>query len=423
MMGRVSSWTRALAVALVATAASSAHASAGNGLRLGGSEGRLHPFLDLETRYDSNVSFGEGEAVIGDAILHVRPGLELKVPGDLATVEFSGALDWAQYLGMEDGRTTDLSRWYANAGLAVLLNGRGAVSVRMDDDYRRQVSTSSLTGPNATAVVSDSNVLSVSVPLKPGGGALVVTGVGRWLVETFSPYAGGDPELDGQLDDLSYSEVRTGVDVQWKFLPRTSTVFQAGYYQRMPSAAAQQDTTGFDLLAGVAGLLTPRIGATAKIGYGSASYKVESADPADPVAAVSRTSSSALADVGLEWLPLENLSLRAGYARTLGIDPVQDVYAADGVNAGVRVKLAQRIAFRGTVRWDRLSFDATPGAETSFVRVEPTVEAAVGRWLTVATGYAYGSRDAKWPDDPADPSPAPTTYSKHEGYVRLELTY
>lgn len=421
-MGRTSISKRALAVALFAAVAGAAQASPGDGIRLGGSEGRLHPFLDLETRYDSNVSYGADAQAIGDLILHVRPGLELKAPGDLATVEFSGALDWAQYLGME-GDTGDLSKMYANAGLAVLFNRRGAVSVRVDDDYRRQVSTTSLAAAGAGAVVSDSNVLSISVPLKPGGGALVVTGRGQWLLESFQGYLDNDPNSYG---DLGYSEVRTGIDAQWRFLPRTSTVFQAGYFQRMPSGAGREDTTGFDVLAGVTGLLTPRIGATAKVGYGSSSYKAQDlAGGADPATAplVSKTTSSAVADVGLEWLPLENLSFRAGYARTLGVDPTAAVYTSDGVNGGVRVKLAQRVAFRGTARWDRLSFGAIPGAETSFLRLEPAVEGAVGRWLTVSAGYAYSSRDAKWPDTTPFGTSVPTDYSKNEAYLKLALTY
>lgn len=408
MKRRTSIWTRALAAALLASVASLAGASVGDGIRLGGSEGRLHPFLDFEARYDSNVSYGQDARAVGDMILHVRPGLEVKVPGELVAVEFSGAVDWAQYLGLE-AETTDLSRMFANAGLAVVLNRRGALSLRVDDDYRRQVSTTSLAAASASAVVSDSNVLTLSVPLKPGGGALVVTGRGQWLIETFQGYVDGDTN---DYEALGYSEVRSGVEAQWRFLPRTSAVFQAGYFQRMPDGIGREDTTGFDVLAGVTGLLTPHIGATAKLGYGSSSYKALELAEGGTSSLATKTAGSAVADLGLEWLPLDNLSFRAGYARTRGVDPAAAVYEANGVNGSVGVKLAQRIAFRATARWDRLTFDST-GLETTFLRLEPSVEGAIGRWLNLAVGYAYSSRDAS----------SPTDYSKSEAFVKAGVTY
>src|SRR5512132_3356813 len=114
-----------LLAAFLALAAAPAGASPGNGIRLGGAEGRLHPYLDLEARWDSNVNFAtstpalEGATpqgkVLGDLILHVRPGFTLKVPGELVAVELDANADWAQYLGLEDPDTRDLSKLYASA--------------------------------------------------------------------------------------------------------------------------------------------------------------------------------------------------------------------------------------------------------------------------------------------------------------------
>ncbi|HEX9402135.1 MAG TPA: outer membrane beta-barrel protein [Anaeromyxobacter sp.] len=403
MKGRISTWTKALAALAMAGVAAAAHASPGNGIRLGGSEARLHPFVDLETRYDSNVSYSSSAQSIGDLILHVRPGVEIKSPGDLAAIEFSGAIDWSQYLGIE-GDTTNLSKLYADAGLAALFNRRGAVSLRVDNDFRRQVSSTSLAAAGV-AVVSNANTLSLSAPWKPGGGALIVTANGSWLLETFQKYK-DDPGV--ALGDLGYSQFRAGADVQWRFLPRTSGIFSAGYFARVPNAAnGPDDATGFDLLAGVTGLVTPRIAATAKVGYGSASAPL-------------KDSSSVLADVGVEWLPSETISFRTGYTRSFGIDPTASTYVADGVNAGFRVRMAERFAFRGGIRYDRLAFQAIPGAETSFVRVDPSIEGSLGKWLTLATGYVYSTRAASWP---AGLGGAPPAYSKNEAFLKLGLTY
>jgi len=400
MHARILHWTKALAGLLLAAAAVVAHASPGNGIRLGGSEGRLHPFLDLETRYDSNVSYTAANAALGDVILHVRPGAELKVPGDLAAVEFTGAIDWAQYLGVE-GDTKNLSRLYADAGLAAVFNRRGAVSMRVDNDFRRQVSATSLAAAT-TAVVSNANVLSLSVPWKPGGGALVVTANGQWLLESFQKYK-DDPGVS--LGDLGYSQFRAGADVQWHFLPRTSGLFQAGYFTRVPNASNRpDDASGFDLLAGLTGLLTPRVGATVKLGYGSTS-------------APTKDASSFLGDVGLEWLPLEAVSFRTGYTRSFGIDPTASLYVADGVSAGMRVKVADRFAFSAGVRYDRLTFEAIPNADTRLLRFDPTIEGAVGKWLTVGLGYVYSTRSATWP------TATLPDYAKSEAFLKVALTY
>jgi hypothetical protein len=431
MTARTSIWKRALVAALLVGAAADAGASAGDGIRLGGSEGRLHPFLDVETRYDSNVTYAGGTAAVGqpdydkplgDLVLHVRPGFELKAPGRLATVELSAAIDWAQYLGAVDAETTDLSRLYANAGLAVLLNRNGPFSLRLDDDYRRQVSTTMFAGPGGAPVVSDSNVLALSVPLRPGGGALVVTGRGQWLLETFRPYFEDD---DNDYDHLGYSEYRGAVDARWQFLPRTSTVFQAGWFQRSPGAddpgvvtstVRPRDATGYDATAGVTGLLTAHVGATAKVGYAATS-----------VAATSdfeeTNTSSFIADVVLEWLPVESVAVTAGYARVLGIDPTAATYVSNGLTAGVRARVLQRFAFRTDARWEQRSFERIEDARTQYLRVEPSVEGAFGRWLTVGVGYAFSSRDATWSSDVLDRENPPRDYTKHETYLKLALTY
>jgi hypothetical protein len=412
MRSRFFPWVRAVAAVVAAGAAAVAHAGAGNGIRLGGSEARLHPFLDLESRYDSNVSYSADNQAVADVVLHVRPGAELKIPGDVAAIEFSGALDWAQNLGLEDSATKDLSKMYANAGFAALFNRRGAVSLRLDNDFRRQVSTTSLAAA-AVAVVANTNVLSVSVPWKPGGGALVVTANGQWLVEAYQEYK-DDPGFD--VADLGYSQFRGGADVQWRFLPRTSALLSGGWFTRVPNESRLgYEASGGDVLAGVTGLLTQRVAATAKVGYGVSSSTARVPDATTGgLRDEQRDTSTFLADVNLEWLPMEALSLRTGYTRSSGIDPTEAAFVSDGVSAGFRLKMADRFAFRTAVRLDRLAFEARPGEDVTFLRLDPTVEGMVGRWLTVGLGYVYSARASS--GDLPD-------YSKSEAFLSLGLTY
>lgn len=405
-------WTKALAAAAAAALAFAAQGAPGNGIRLGGSEARLHPFLDLEARYDSNVTYNEANEAVGDVVIHVRPGLELKAPGDVAAVELSAAVDWAQYTGAD---SSELSKLYANAGLAALFNRRGSVSPRIDNSFARQLSSTSLSAASA-AVISNSNVLSLTVPWKPGGGALAVAASAAWMVESFEKYQSQAP-LAGSLSDLGYNQYRFGSELQWRFLPRTSGLLQAGYFTRVPNASrSTNEASGFDVLAGVSGLMTARIAATAKVGFGSTSAKAASSTGA----AETKDASSVLADVGLEWLPADSVAVKLGYGRSLGIDPSVSTYVADAVRAGGKVRLLDRVALRLDGSWNRLAFEAVDGATTSFLRVEPGIDAAFGKWLTAGIGYVYSMRAADWP---ASAGGSPPDYAKNEAYIKVGFAY
>jgi hypothetical protein len=420
MKGRTNTWAKVTGAVAAACVALSAHASPGDGIRLGGADARLHPFFDFEARYDSNVTYS-GDRPIADMILHFRPGLELKAPGDLAAVEFNGALDWAQYLGMGNDAganppvdTKDLSRMYAWAKLAAMFNRSGSVAPRVDNDFSRQVSTASLAAV-ASPVVSNQNRLSLSVPWHPGGGALVLVANGEWIVESFEKYK-DEPPIP--LSDLAYDQYRAGGEVQWRFLPRTSGVFSASYYQRKANAPDQpQNANGVDVYAGLVGLLTERIATTAKIGWGSSHAPAFAVGATDYQA---KSFSGALADLAVEWLPFDAMSVRAGYARSFGIDPVLSTMSQDSVNGAVQLKLQEKYALRIGGHWDRFDFKLVDGASTTFFVLDPTVEAKFGRWINGALGYAYSTRNAVWPAGFGLSQPA---YSKNEIFLRVGVTY
>ncbi len=430
MRRRICRLAGALATCFLVGFAHAASASAGNGIRLGGTDGRLHPFLDMESRYDSNVSYRSNEP-LGDVVFHIKPGLELKIQGDLAVVEFSGALDWAQFGGLNDATTRDMSRLYAEAGFGALLNPRGIASLRLDDDFRRRPSTSSLT--LGSAVISNSNTLALSVPWKPGGGALVFMFRGQWLLESFQPYMSADKCVPDDpmcsketLGDLGYNDYRSGLEAQWRFLPRTSAVFQAGYFTHVPNAPqvtmrnlltgtdttiALADVSGLDLLAGLTGLVTPRIGVSIKAGYGQAWES-------------GKGSGTFLTDLGAEWIPIESASLRAGYARAFGIDPLASVYTSNSVYLTGRVRMAQRFTLKGLVRYDNLAFEKLDG-RAAYLRLEPGVEATVSKWMTASLGYAYNSRETSLTSTTALAIPPGMSfdYAKNEVWLKLGFTY
>ncbi len=409
--------TAALA-ALLALAPAAAAGTAGNGIRLGGSDGRLHPFLELEGRWDSNVYYAADKASAADVIIHVRPGLELNVPGDLVAVDFAGNLDWAQYLGQSNPDTTDLSELYAEAGLGLTVNRRGALGLELDDDFRRSPTTSALVF--GTAVVSNLNALRLRVPWKPGGGALVLSAIGGWTLETFEPFFDEplcDPVVTPTCDPdviskLGYDEYRAGGEARWRFLPRTAAVLEGGWFSRQPTdAELSPEVTGFDATVGLTGLLTPHLGGTVKLGYGAESGAEEDVG-------------GLLATVELEWTPTQTTSLRLGYGRAHGVDPgtTLSVYSTDRVTAAGKVLFGGRYAARLDARWEHRAYAIASGSATAdILTVAPSLEIAVSRWMNVSVGYGYTDRASSFPE--WIPEAPAYSYSKSEGWLRLAFRY
>ena len=84
---------RALAALAMLAVATAAQASPGNGIRMGGTAARLHPFLELESRYDSNIAFSDQGRQQAGWILHVRPGLSLVSQSELTEHIYAQGFD------------------------------------------------------------------------------------------------------------------------------------------------------------------------------------------------------------------------------------------------------------------------------------------------------------------------------------------
>ncbi|HYD40411.1 MAG TPA: outer membrane beta-barrel protein [Anaeromyxobacter sp.] len=403
---------RALAGLLALVLAPAADAGPGNGIRLGGSAARLHPYLELEGRYDSNLVFTEeGEQEAG-FILHVRPGLTLASPSERAAVDFRAHLDWAQYLG----ESSDLSRLFGDAALSVGLNRRGSLGLELTDVFRRSSSTRNLT--LGYAVVSNTNDLRVSVPFRPGGGAFVTTLTGGWRLETFEPFVkgnlceGGAPECDAdQAAQLDYSDVTGGLDLRWKFLPKTAAVLQGEYWRRLPSDPdAGLELSGYRGWAGVAGLFSAHLAGTLRGGYGSASLSPGSI-------------STWLANAEVEWIPLETASVKAGYLHDLGADPgAAGAYTSHRGYADARALLAARYTVQLVASYERRAYQGVRVVEAAdLLTVTPSVDVELARWLTAGAGVSYSRRTSELA---AGTRPLPGyAYSKTEAFLRVRGTY
>jgi hypothetical protein len=326
----------------------------------------------------------------------------------MLAVDFTGALDWAQYFGLSDVGSKKLSRLYADAKLGLKLNPRGVLGLQLDDSYRLSNRAQSLTAPGN--LVTHYNALEVRAPWRPGGGALSLTASGGWALESYQELLKGTcssaTAAACDVTRFGYNQIGAGLAGSWHFLPRTSLVIEGSWFHRIPqSTALAVDASGYRAMAGVTGLVTSHFAATLKGGYGSTLAVTSGAQLG-----------TWLATAEGEWLPSETTSLKAGYAHDFAVDPGVPIYEAHRFQVTGRMLLGGRLSLgaRGSV--DLLAYQG--GGSTMLVQAAPVVGMELARWLRAEASLGYTDRRSS-----DEIKPAVLGYSKVEGWLKVTATY
>ena len=382
----------------------------------------LHPFVELSTEYDSNV-YATDAGAQGDMVFHIRPGVKLDVPGEKVAVDARAAVERVQYLGM-GSTTSDISGWWGDAGLRLSVNPNGRVGFELRDAFRRsnQVQALSLALP----ALANNNMLSVTVPFMPGGGALIFALGGDWAIEAYEPLGGEgacstDPVLAADpscstttLKKLGYSDLQGRGSAIWKFLPRTQATLDVGYSKRLPNDTLYSpEVDTLRALAGLSGLVTTQFGATIRAGYGSTTGT--GADFA-----------TWLATVEGEWIPVAEASVKAGYSHNVGTEPgkAYAVYSTNRLSLDARYKAAHRYTAGLSVRDDMIAYEATGNATTANVlAIEPSVSAEVAKWLHADLGYTFTKRTSDFSVVGVATAPETFDYARSVVYLRVSVIY
>jgi hypothetical protein len=411
--------------ALALFVATPARAAMGDGIRIGGGDGVLHPFFEITALYDTNVYTTDAGAQ-GDLVFHFRPGVKIDVPGDMVAVDARAAAERVQYAGMGNN-TADISGWWGDAGLRLSINPKGRVGFELRDAFRRsnQVQALSLSLP----ALSNYNMLSATVPFMPGGGALIFALGGDWAIEGYEPLGGSgicvstpslatSPSCNTEtLKKLGYSDLQGRGSAIWKFLPRTQATLDVGYSQRLPN---ETDPTAFGYspkvgtlraLAGVSGLVTTQFGATIRAGYGATS-------------GTGANFGTWLATVEGEWIPVAEASLKLGYSRNVGTEPGKEyaIYSMHRLSLDAQYKVARRYTASLGVRDDMIAYQVTGNDTTANVlAIEPSIKAEVAKWLQADLGYTYTNRSSSFGG--VGPEPATFNYARSVVYLRASVIY
>lgn len=381
------------------------------GIKLG--EGRLHPFLGVDGRFDSLVGyFGLADGApqpSSDLILTFRPGLRFDLSNDSNQVAFDGMAEYLWYTGLMAPSATQLSRLQANVGIDARFNRDGAVEVQLSDRVARSEAT--LNPVAGVGLISLYNTARLAVPIHSGGRAIEVTPSVAFTVEFFDPlltgFIQGCVETDSTcnpalVSQMNYGNLTAGLAVRWKFLPKTAIALDTSFDQRIYFAGENLPGRVLRAQLGLVGLLSPRISVTLLGGYG-VNFDADLHTP--------------IIQAELAYLPSDTAKLAVGYVRT--IQPVSVLgsfiddrgFVTGSLRvAGGRVVLAAQAAidyfwyFAPSLRNDlTLSGSAGP----SFV---------VASWLDVSASYRLTVRNST-------SAVSNINFLRHEAMLSLNFHY
>jgi hypothetical protein len=413
-------WSTVLLCPLMASAQEPPPAAApsvgGNGFKVGA--GRLHPYLELETRLDSGVGYFPSATapVPGDlspdtsseVLLHIRPGFRLDVPSPRLALHLSGNLDYVLYTGWLTAASSSASHLQARADLSAHLHEQGPVGFVFADQFIR--SDRARSPAVGAGVLSLFNELRASMPLRPGGGAIEIIPEVAWAMESFQSFSVLPPAgcTEGvcdpaALETFDYHNVRGSLDGRWRFLPKTAVVLDTDFDLRGYSSGNNPDAKLLRIMGGLAGLVSPKVAVTAKAGWGQDFGTTGGA--------------TFLLQLEGTYLMSPTMTFKGGYLRTLEPVSAYGLYRDDRGYVEGRALFGGKLALHGTAALDLLSFlaAATPRDDT-VLTVDLGPDYQIRPWLMAGVGYQLNTRSSS-------SAGSGLNYTRHEGYFRVTATY
>lgn len=413
--------TRAVLLAALIAVPALAQVPMAPGVKVG--EGRLHPFLQVDGRFDSLVGYFNVVNGIGqpspELILHVRPGLRFDLSNDSTMVAFDGAAEYLWYTGVLSPSSTQLSRFQANVGLDARFNRDGAAEVQISDRLTRSDRTQN---PAAgVGVISLYNNVRLAVPIHPGGRALEITPSVNFGVEFFDPLLTGtisgcsatdvtcNPNTVGQMN---YGNLGFGLSGRWKFLPKTALVLDAAFDYRLYFNSTTANLPGMVLRVqtGLIGLISPRISVTLLAGYGG--------NLAYDTATMTSGPHSPIGHAELAYLPTENTRVALGYMRTVQAVSVAGSFIDDrGYLQGRLGLFGGRFTLTADVSVDYFWYFRPVVRNDTIVSVGAGPSVIITSWFDVSASYRLGMRTS------TNAALQSVNYVRHEALLTLNLHY
>jgi hypothetical protein len=377
-----------------------------NGIKVG--EGRLHPYIGLEMRYDSAAGyFGANNTLSAELVDHTAPGMRYDLLTSQWLMNFDGRADYVRYLGAISPGSEKLSRLQGNADLTLIYGKEAKVGFELVDHFYRSNQTAN--AAIGVGILSLGNTVQAKIPVRPGGGALELVPGAAFSFEAFEslsslPVPGcADPSCDPNfVPQMNYKNIRPLLEARWKFFPKTALVIETAMDFRSYNNPANPPASLLKGLIGVSGLLSTRVIVVAKTGWGKDFAGTRESTP--------------IANLEFSYLLSDTNSFKLGAQRSLDPVPVYGSYVDNRAYSEARLLMdGGKLIAHGGVALDYLQFSNSTRRDTA-VSLDIGPEYQVMRWLILAAGYVLTYRSS---------SEAALTFnfSRHEPYLRMTCVY
>lgn len=412
-----------------------AQVSPENGLLLSDSA-LLHVGGVLEGGYDSNV-FYEEHSPAGAPFLRMAPFVEITntarngaVPSGLF-FDARATLAYRAYLSSND-QISKLSAFSPSLNVSLEHNSNGTVALGFMDIFSR-VQDAPYTRPEAGAgqlIIRDNNLAAGQIRWAPGGGR--IQGILR---------------LSNIFDWFEYAPLRPAssmtnelmVDASWRWLPKTALFLQVrqGYTfyfdDTSPTGAASaqalvpfnKKSASFPLRAmlGIRGLITEKTSIALAMGYINAFY-------------ANGTSTggflgSTLLTAELIVMPILPARITFGLRHDFQNSVLGNFYYDDGAYLSVSYMTVSRLVGNLWGSYDHKRFYGLPPQQTAggqrtddFVQAGAMLDYYMRTWLYAGASYTLALNESTAAsNDLTSTSLSGTTYTKHQVFARLGITY
>lgn len=393
--------------AMARGASAQALPSGENGIKLG--DGRMHPYLQLDTHFIVNPGrLSSGDAP-NDLVLVARPGLDILLPSDSLDLTFNGDLEYQQYLGIDKKRTRNLSTFAGQLGLNIDMNKNGSLGFRIRENLLRGADAANETVGGRLLHIS--NDAGLGVDIRPGGGALIFSIDGGFF---YDRYDRGD-ELPSAAD-LDNMRITPKLRVTWKFLPKTAVFLDAeGQITRYFTSVNKPANANILLTQlGAAGSISQKIALLLKAGYGNTFINSPDGD----------NWQSFVGQAEFNYLASETTRLRVGALRTVQATSLFKYFALNRAYLGFdqaiggRMHLGLKLAYNFQRYGIALAGPTNPRVD-SHVTADITFSYQATEWMTVTLSDKLDWRASNYTQQTG----TKIGYTNNDLFLRVGLRY
>lgn len=387
--------------ALIVAAACAAPVAAGaqavtaeqTGVRIG--SGRLNPVFTFETRYDSAAGVNDaGTEVVGDTILHIRPGIRFLAPSSTLQLKLDANYDYNAFLSDE---LSDLSKSTADIDFGALFNRDGDVQFEITDRFVRSDRTDVYSvGLNSVVNTNDAALRLIT----RSGDSWSITPSYTLGVQSFEAVGSTPESALERYDNMSHTgrvDARLSVAAKTALLLDLAVGYRSytGDETKVGERGLADDVGNMSAQVGVTSMVSNKVGVTAKLGYGSQFGLDDAAD------GTARGFGGVVGSAEIGWYPTELSSVRLGYGRTFNADPNYDYYADDRVYLESALAFTREFGLRAGLSYDMIEFGTAEAGETvdggtnDLLRFHIGPEYRFNRWFGAGVSYAFTKRDTE----------------------------